>query len=116
MGALAGHSTGKLCVLAGAGRSAQNWPGWGYGERLFFDLQEKSFELPSGLSRAGLLLTADGEISGESNVMGEGLDTWSCWTAVRKHPFSSLAQTPSSWLRCWWNPVTCEQRRSVLWM
>lgn len=43
-----------------------------------FDPQEGSFELHPGLPRAGLFLTAGGEISGESNIAGEGLDTWSC--------------------------------------
>lgn len=47
-------------------------------QRLFFDPQEESFELHPGLPRAGLLLTADGEISGESDIAEEGLDTWSC--------------------------------------
>lgn len=47
-------------------------------QRLFFDPQEESFELHPGLPRDGLLVTADGEISGESDIAGEGLDTWSC--------------------------------------
>lgn len=47
-------------------------------QKLFLDPQEESFELRPGLPRPGLLLTADGEVSGESDIARGGSDTWSC--------------------------------------